>query len=286
LQRLAELSSLTIPLQSASAWKVGSWSDYLDADFSSQYHTSAILSAHIETATLPLRLRTSGSDMVEICKQLDWRGNTPFAHLSGALPAPVPSKAGLLVSDVMHDFSASLDYAATKSYVTSYAQLNVIRGFNEDEQISAHTWLKSRFQLPEVLMPSIWTRIAYPLPSSFPQFFKGALLTSSGRRNADVTFYHPTYTTPPPHLTTVPVFTCLQSSPSLASLFRSHATFISTFLSKGGDVRVLGPAFGREEVKELCEDMIKLGDAFAVDGGESYSQEDDDGQAGNDFGDD
>jgi hypothetical protein len=125
--------------------------------------------------------------MVEICKQLNWRGNTPFAHLSGALPAPVPLKADLPVSDVMHDFSASLDYAATKSvriiifvryltscsinhtnqYVASYAQRNVIRGFNEDEQISAHTWLKSRFQLPEVLMPRFlhvsWTIPGIPI---------------------------------------------------------------------------------------------------------------------------
>lgn len=53
--------------------------------------------------------------MVEICKQLDWRGNTPFAHLSGALPLPVPLKADLSVSNVMHDFSAALDYAMAKS---------------------------------------------------------------------------------------------------------------------------------------------------------------------------
>jgi hypothetical protein len=89
-----------------------------------------------------------------------------------------------------------------------------------------------------------------------------------------------------PRLATIPVFTTLQSSPSLSSLFRSHAAFINAFLSRGGDIRVLGPAFGREEVKELWEDMIKLGDAFAVDGGESYNQDEDDGQAGNDFGDD
>lgn len=91
---------------------------------------------------------------------------------------------------------------------------------------------------------------------------------------------------PLPRLASTPVFTTLQSSSSLASLFRSHATFINVFLNKGCDVRVLGPAFGRDEVKELLDDMIKLGDAFSIDGGESYNQEEDDGQAGNDFGDD
>jgi hypothetical protein len=58
--------------------------------------------------------------MVEICKQLDWRGNTPFAHLSGALPLPVPLQADSTVSSIVHDFSASLDHSIAKSVRITY----------------------------------------------------------------------------------------------------------------------------------------------------------------------
>jgi len=71
LHELAGLSSVTVPLQHPSTWKRGAWSDHLNIDvgispfqfnfrlvsqqFSNQYHSSALLSAHIESATLPLR---------------------------------------------------------------------------------------------------------------------------------------------------------------------------------------------------------------------------------------
>ena len=71
----------------------------------SPYEVSAVLSAHIETATLPLRLGhltvsvclssfasimyyrlKSPTALAQLCKQSNFFGNTPFAELCGAFP--------------------------------------------------------------------------------------------------------------------------------------------------------------------------------------------------------
>ncbi|KAJ6565727.1 Misato segment II tubulin-like domain-containing protein [Mycena sp. CBHHK59/15] len=56
LRSLAELSSISIPIQSPTSWPDELCTNiYMNASKAHLYHTSAILSAHIETATIPLR---------------------------------------------------------------------------------------------------------------------------------------------------------------------------------------------------------------------------------------
>ena len=67
------------------------------------YHSSAIVSAHVESITLPMRYVTSvktrprahtlrrqrnlNSDLSSLIANLSWRGHTTFAQLGGILPA-------------------------------------------------------------------------------------------------------------------------------------------------------------------------------------------------------
>ncbi|EGD73510.1 hypothetical protein PTSG_05214 [Salpingoeca rosetta] len=70
-----------IPLSTHDAWRDGSPRAFLrlDVDYSSRYHTSAIMAAAIDTATLPYRLHSS---------------DVSFAHLMSALQGPA-SMAGM-----------------------------------------------------------------------------------------------------------------------------------------------------------------------------------------------
>ena len=57
------------------------------------YHTSALLSAHLETATLPLRLLRSpgsgGESAADLSLRLNRRNDMPIATLSGCAPTPL-----------------------------------------------------------------------------------------------------------------------------------------------------------------------------------------------------
>lgn len=52
--------------------------------------------------------------------------------------------------------------------------------------------------------------------------------------------------------------------------------FIDAFLKKGGNVALFGPNIGREELKDLKEDLVRLCTAFAADGAEEVQDENDD----------
>ncbi|KAI0254449.1 hypothetical protein BJV78DRAFT_1184394, partial [Lactifluus subvellereus] len=86
LHGLNELSTMTIPLQSPNNWVHGPWTAELITNLRDLHETSAIMSAHFETMTLPLRLKAR-SPLYGFCNQLNVCGNTPFAELSGTFPA-------------------------------------------------------------------------------------------------------------------------------------------------------------------------------------------------------
>ena len=138
---------MTVPLQSPSSWKPNQWSSLLDADvrkacaircnrylirllfkFTTPYHSSAILAAHVESATLPLRcdhvvtvqvvscsrshclgcrLQRSDVDMRQFCDCVQGAENSRFAQMCGAIPA-ISSLDEKRFSRMVHDFSTPL----------------------------------------------------------------------------------------------------------------------------------------------------------------------------------
>ncbi len=67
------------------------------------HHASALLSAHVETVTLPMRVRASSSDSTAgaptrdsaaaLIARLNWKRDTPIAALSGCFPTPLLAAA-------------------------------------------------------------------------------------------------------------------------------------------------------------------------------------------------
>ncbi|KAF8890836.1 tubulin domain-containing protein [Gymnopilus junonius] len=86
LRTLNELSSLNIPMEHPALWPGSVWASPLNFPSSSIYHQAAILSAHIETCTLPFRLNPNHQDIASVSALLKWRGTSPFAELHGIFP--------------------------------------------------------------------------------------------------------------------------------------------------------------------------------------------------------
>ncbi|KAJ7101530.1 Misato segment II tubulin-like domain-containing protein [Mycena belliarum] len=118
LRSLSELSSMNIPIQSPTTWTDDVCRNtYLQANQAHAYHTSAILSALIETATLPLRLGAPKDDISDLCAQLSWRTALPFAELSGVFP-----RADTLdLEKRIYNFSTAGTLHATHTLAAAYS---------------------------------------------------------------------------------------------------------------------------------------------------------------------
>ncbi|KAF5378475.1 hypothetical protein D9615_007082 [Tricholomella constricta] len=99
---------------------------------------------------------------------------------------------------------------------------------------------------------------SYPIPTSFPSFFKSADVTAPVRRG----------------ILTQPVecamFSSLSTGTSTAHLFSSYASAIESYLKRKPAVEALG--FDSDEVKDLAHDLWALHDSFddGHRGGEDY----------------
>lgn len=124
------------------------------------------------------------------------------------------------------------------------------------------------------------TALPYPLPTSYPQFFDNRLLTSTGRLRAGFPPHAPLSgsspkkpklaesgtITPDTRLTSVPVYSALRTTSAFGNFFSIRAAFVDDFLKSGSDLHVLGPALGRDEMKELREDLARIAEAHGLDG--------------------
>ncbi|KIJ36380.1 hypothetical protein M422DRAFT_232636 [Sphaerobolus stellatus SS14] len=250
LHELASLTSVTVPLQHPSTWKRGLWSSHINADFRKQYHSSAVLSAHIESATLPLRLKAtmpSSSDIASYCAHLNWRGDTPFSALSGAFPLPVaPTDIPKYTYDFTHPTSLHKVYLDTESFITlltleTFAQKDVFRGCNATERASTEKWISEAY--PELRPPfhsMAYLDQPFPIPTSYPQFFKNLGPTGRPEKRSQRRVH------------SVPVYSSLQTTPRTAGLARSYAEFTDNVGRRGfglmNDLNV-----EREFVKEVSE---------------------------------
>ncbi|KAJ7465029.1 Misato segment II tubulin-like domain-containing protein [Mycena latifolia] len=163
LRSLSELSSMSIPIQSPATWSDELCSNtYMQASRAHVYHTSAILSAHIETVTLPLRLSAPGDDISDFCAQLSWSTTLPFAELSGVFPHADTRD----LEKRIYNFSSS---ASGTNRPTQFGRRDVTRGFSHAWITSYNEWHRRSGIDDSVIFST--RAAAYPLPTSFPAFF-------------------------------------------------------------------------------------------------------------------
>lgn len=101
---------------------------------------------------------------------------------------------------------------------------------------------------------------AYPLPTSFPSFFKSPRLNASGRGG----LLAPTRS--------APLFTSVVTGSGTADLFSTYARFVEDCVRRKADV---GVGVDRDELRDLGNDLWTLHDNFA-DGNTGLGGNDDD----------
>ncbi|KAI0049602.1 tubulin nucleotide-binding domain-like protein [Auriscalpium vulgare] len=229
---LNELSTMNIPLQNPRLWTTGSWSDGFESTLRTPYETSAILSAHIETATLPLRLKEP-EPLFRLCNRLDLYGNTPFVELSGAFPE-------------------ALDPRATHNYTHPEAEKpvfewSVTRGLTEHEQQQfddARTSLSVPFS-------SLHASVPYPLPSSYPSFFRRPDLNAVSKRTSRGIYTRPR---------TAPLVSSLGLSNALPEMFSRYTAFVDTCVRRRTGWQGVG--IDEDDARELRDSLWVLRDNY------------------------
>ncbi|OCH91306.1 mtDNA inheritance protein Dml1 [Obba rivulosa] len=250
LRNLNEICDLSIPLQAPSTWTLDDWLEGLSLSRTSMYDTSALLSSHIETATLPLRLRGTQHDILSICSALNASGSPRFSHLSGVLPLSDP-----FMSE--HDMKRLYDFSTSHTGRTAHVDRDIVLSrFDVSRGLTA----------PEVQTYDIWTELrdispyivhapAYPLPSSFPTLCNTASPSSRAR--------------------SARLLSSLTTTSSSAHLFAKYATLVEDATKRHTDVtNQMG--LEADELRELKDELWAICDAFPegnagqedLDGGE------------------
>lgn len=237
LRTLNEFSTLNVPIQPPSSW-CNLMTDSLKFATTSVYHQSAILSAHIETCTLPLRLKPPQQDLFGLSTQLNWRGSSPFAELSGVFPFTSNSN----FEDNLVNFSVDAPFKSS----TRYTWLDVTRGFSS-MQIRAYEKWSSTQRSSSVAYGTSVHSIAYPLPSSFPAF------------TSDWPSPRPPYTE---------ASSSLSTSRNLTTLLEGYAMFIDK-CARRRTTSLASIDVSLDDLKELANDLWTMHDNSSAENDES-----------------
>ncbi|KAI0668848.1 tubulin nucleotide-binding domain-like protein [Trametes maxima] len=249
LRNLEALSTINVPVQFPSTWRRGEWLDGLNVDLTSPYHVSAILATHIETATLPLRLKNSQYDIAALSSMFNASGTLRISHLSGAYPVPGPVVWSPETEKRIYDLSAKSETnvkGGKSSSITEYARLNVSRGLAHSEYEKYYEHFSQKTPPPfSIHAPP------YPTPSSFPHFYASP---------SDAANRHRTLSS-------------LSTSSATAPLFAAHATLVQTCVDRRADVvGRMGLEF--DELRELKDELWALCDRYAGPDEEWKGEED------------
>ncbi|KAI0085539.1 Misato segment II tubulin-like domain-containing protein [Irpex rosettiformis] len=235
LQGLCELDTTTVPLQSPATWTAGEWRKDMNLPTDDFYHTSAILSTHIESATLPFRLKKSTDDMSSLTSILNWRGNNRLAHLSGLLPARTNMLFEHDIEKRIYDFSKfPSDEERLYGARATYARVDVSRGFTEKTIKSYDEWANQFQPLPHSIHAPI-----IDLPPSFPPLFE-------------------------PKTSSVAAISSIETTLLSSATFKAYGFLANECLTRHSDV-VARMGVELEEIKELKESMWALEDAYKSD---------------------
>ncbi|KAL1723957.1 Misato segment II tubulin-like domain-containing protein [Schizophyllum commune] len=204
LREMGEVASGIVPIQNPAAWK-GWASPSVSADLSLVYHSSAIVSAHVESITLPMRQRDLNSDLSSLIASLSWRGHTTFAQLGGILPATGAEDWAKAT------YNFSLGGLSDRAKADIYSRVDVLRGFNDASLAKYEDWSSRSTSAQSVV--NRYQAAGYPLPSSFPPIFDARLL-----ENPAVDDIH--------SVSATSCLSTLTTSSAMARLFSSYATFL------------------------------------------------------------
>ncbi|KAF8846005.1 tubulin nucleotide-binding domain-like protein [Paxillus ammoniavirescens] len=235
MRSLSELCDLTAPILPPPRWEKGSWFSGHRIDHESLYQFSAILSAHMETATLPLRLRGSSEDLQSFIAHLNWRQSSPFAVLGGTLYSQ-----GSLTADDFQEI-ASLSLHSNGDY-TPFARRDVYRGLSREDLAAFNTWDETRALRDPFFR---WEHLpSYPILTSFPSIFPG------------------------PRPKTLKMMSSLSTSPSIAGSLSNFASFVES-AAKRRDSALSAMGLEDDEVRELANALWGLVDGYGEneDGG-------------------
>ncbi|KAI0651282.1 tubulin nucleotide-binding domain-like protein [Trametes meyenii] len=231
------LSTISVPVQHPSTWRRGEWLDGLNMDLRSPYHVSAVLATHIETATLPLRLKSSQYDIASLSSMLNASGNLRISHLRGAYPVPTSVDWSPEMEKRIYDLSAVSEATVKggKPFVTEYARLHVSRGFTPSDYGKYDGYFSQKMPPPfSIHAPP------YPTPSSFPHFYASPADAANKHR----------------------ALSSLSTSSATAPLFATHATLVQTCVDRRADVvGRMGLEF--DELRELKDELWALCDRYA-----------------------
>ncbi|TKY85599.1 hypothetical protein EX895_005761 [Sporisorium graminicola] len=112
LVQFMDFATVVTPL-SVPSWQGGTqvgkdWRRYLGRiDLGDMHHAAALVSAHLETATLGTRMKSRSETLASLTSRLNWRRDTKLVHLGGAIPVPYPTP--MTSSSASYGASGSMD---------------------------------------------------------------------------------------------------------------------------------------------------------------------------------
>ncbi|KAH6893997.1 tubulin domain-containing protein [Coprinopsis sp. MPI-PUGE-AT-0042] len=261
LRSLKELGGLTVPIQPPSAWREGYWND-TKVKSRNQYHSSAILSSYIESATLPMRL---GQETISsFSSKVAWQSTAPYGELLGTFPVSLAN-----ISEETMNFLGRRNFSRAWRASTFVVTIgtgyfaSVSRGFSEAD-VRLYDVLGSA-RMSSVQVVTSYHANAYPLPSSFPAHMWGE------------EFVVPKTASSLPCVKGISSIMGSQAdsstSPdsrdgagSLRGLFEGYAKFAEGCLRRRDEKALEGVGVDADEVRELVNDLWTIVDGHG--GGE------------------
>ncbi|KAH0837910.1 hypothetical protein J3R83DRAFT_6141 [Lanmaoa asiatica] len=257
LRSLAEFCDLTVPILSPPLWEKSCWfsghvidvrssypvtSETKQQQDESIYQSSSILSAHIETATLPLRAKGGSDDLQTLVAHLNWRKSSPFAVLRGTLCPQGFSTENLrdianlsFHSDVSYEVILRSRFLNASQGRVPFARRDVSRGFSRDEVATYNAWSEAH-ELKEPFL--MWHHLpSYPISTSFPPIFPDA------RPKA------------------LKMMSSLSTSPSTGGHLSKYAHFVES-AAKRRDSALLAMGLEDDEVGELVSALWDIVDEY------------------------
>ncbi|KAF8639297.1 hypothetical protein AX17_001608 [Amanita inopinata Kibby_2008] len=244
LRSLSELSSMNIPLQTPSTWPSHPWPHLINFDRLNVYQATAIVSAHLESSTLPLRFAKHREDLSSFCAQASQYTPGPgsFFQLGGCIPVTSSTPFGprmlfnLSTSDLISD-------------VHIRTRRDVTRGFSSAIMSAYDSW--HSHSITRGIVTSSTNAPAYPLPSSYPSIFK----------NTD--FVTSPYRTDPAPTPRVAALSSICATSKTSRMFSAYADFVERCLKSGAIDASVG--IDADETRELVNDLWTLHDSYVLD---------------------
>ncbi|KAJ3806431.1 Misato segment II tubulin-like domain-containing protein [Lentinula aff. lateritia] len=247
LRELDSLSLLTVPILNPKTWSQG----YGDVNLrisDDHYHTSSILSAHIESSTLPLRLKVNHEDISSISENLNFHGTHRFSQLAGIFPVA----SGATPQDfVRQSFNFSILRNSSMATV-NFARRDVTRGFSASNLQAYNSWY-SQEVIKGPFVSSTHAQ-AYPLPSSFPDIFRNEGILTNHRQTLHMERNLV--------LPSASLFTTLSANSRTAEMFADYAKVAQTCVDRRKIGILPGLVDSLDDIKELVNDLWTIHDGY------------------------